>query len=190
MPRAVRALTSVRSVLIAAMLPGCMVSASLVPCSLVTTPAVGEWTEPFGDHADETCEDGSPLARAIYDAQVDAVRAETVSLLFRKTAADPAYDAPMADIQWWLVEGRGAYHECSDIEVDPVRIEGTWEEGEPELLIEEFELWPSALTDHAPVDGDVIYLYLVTGGLGHEDEKLWWQLSSVMLERQCPEVGT
>ncbi len=139
--------------------------------------ATGEWTEAFEAMVACDCSD-SPACHGLYNAQLVAEDGRTATLRFKKADGSPA----STTFYWWLVDFGTLEPTCDTIGLPQHIAEGTWQAGDATIDVT-VELWTQA--EVLAGIASPRRLVLITGGAGHEVERIWFQLSPVDFAWTC-----
>lgn len=148
-------------------------------CTVVTTPAVGEWTQEFTPDTDCMCAEERLTCHSLWQTRIASVDGGTVTLETHKMGSQTG---PSVDVHYWVVDAP-AVPDCLSMNDAPALVEGTWTQGEAPLAVP-VELWPDTdtLADH---EGETYRLGMITGGAEHEEERIWWTFDSVAVTVEC-----
>lgn len=139
---------------------------------------MGDWTPSFTAQIDCDCGPSDEDCHTLYVGKIVATSGNQATLAFKKTGGG----GPSVDVSYWVVVADGS-PDCNDVGVYTVRKEGTWLANEQ--LDVSVNIWPDESSCEDAAEGDYKRLFIVSGGAGQTNEKVWFQKEPLIFQRIC-----
>ena len=148
--------------------------------SIAATPPLNQWTPSFQIETDCTCSAQNTDCHALYVGRVTAVNGNTATLEFQKTGGG----GPSVSVSYWVVVNEDTFPSCVEIQNYVTRVQGTWPTGTAPLTVD-VDIWPTAQDFQNAGCGDVKALFIITGGAGDENSRVWFQKQAIHFRKVC-----
>jgi hypothetical protein len=147
--------------------------------SIVPSRGLGSWTPAFVQDTSCTCGPADPYCHTLYRGRVTSIVGNVAEMEFQK--ADGSN--PSVDITYWVVVGDLA-PTCDDIDAYVQRTSGTWQSSDATLQVD-VNIWPNPAAFDAAPCGEFKDLFVITGGMGDPDTRIWYQKQAVRFTKVC-----
>lgn len=144
------------------------------------TPSSG-WTPSFTFDGNCTCSSTDTDCGSLYLGRVDSINGNTVQMSFQKT---DNLGAPSVNVSYWIVVGE-QFPDCQDIPYYVTRTQGTWSSSQSVLTVPGINIWPDQASFEAAPCGEAKGLFIITGGQGHTNERIWFERQAVWFTKMC-----
>jgi hypothetical protein len=155
-------------------------------CHIEASPPLGQWTQgnpTTPEFADCTCADGESC-HAIYKGRVVALEGNRATLEFAK--ADDS--GPSVDVSYWIGVNESASAVCDEVPAYVARDQGLWPSGQV-LQVQDVPVWPEGVAGETFEDastGAVKKLFVISGGSGMPEQRVWFQDQQITFTKVCP----
>ncbi len=143
--------------------------------ALSTSPAIGDWTADFTPVTNCSGACDSEDCYTLYRGAISAVSGNEATLSFTKANNG---GGPSTDVTYWIVVSEDE-PTCSDRELYTARTSGTWSSDDDILTVSGVNIWPSEESLESATAGEEKRLFIITGGSGYEDQRIWYQAESL-----------